>query len=70
MRFKIQKVERLGCAPAKMRGLGDLVAKGANPIKRQLLASDYVPESIKHRLKNCHCKERQDFLNSLWPFVD
>ncbi len=51
--------------PRRIRGLGDVVAKVAEPIKRQALK--HGPQWVKEALRNCRCEARREFLNRLVP---
>lgn len=58
MRFKITH-------KAGVRGVGDLVAAVANPIKNAILK--HGTDKMRKRLENCKCKERQEKLNRMFP---
>lgn len=49
-----------------IRGLGDVVAMVANPIKKAALA--VANDEWKKRIQNCGCAQRQEWLNKQFPF--
>jgi hypothetical protein len=48
-----------------MKGLGDAVAKVAEPIKKVITNLPYVEKL----LKDCNCDKRREKLNKLFPFA-
>ncbi len=58
MKLKMKRGRQVGEPPPKMRGLGDLVAKVANPIAKALRLDP----------AKCGCKGRIDWLNRKVPF--
>jgi hypothetical protein len=54
--------------PNRMRGLGDLVAKVAEPIKRTIIK--HGPRTLANKLAtgNCGCNKRKEMLNRMVPF--
>lgn len=50
----------------KMKGLGDLVAIVAEPIKQVII--DHGPSKVSEAMKNCNCQQRREALNRLMPF--
>jgi len=49
-----------------MRGLGDLVALVAEPVKRAGVR--YGPGPVRRWLENCRCAERREAWNRAVPF--
>lgn len=50
----------------KLRGLGDIVAIVAQPVKDVLIKLG--PASIKTKLNNCGCEKRRIWMNDHFPF--
>lgn len=48
-----------------VRGLGDIVAKFAEPIKNTIIK--HGPNWAKVAVSNCNCDKRRQILNSVFP---
>ena len=48
-----------------IKGLGDLVAIVAEPIKTAII--NHAPTRISNMMKNCNCNKRKVFLNKILP---
>jgi len=53
-------------SPDRLRGLGDLVAVVAEPVKRILVR--WGPGWVRKALSDCGCDEKRDRLNRSFPF--
>lgn len=62
MRFKITKFEK---RDKQIRGLGDVVAMAAEPIKKAIIK--HAPKQISEMIKNCNCQKRREMLNKILP---
>jgi len=54
-------------ASLKLRGLGDLVAVVANPLKQAIMR--HGPRMMRDWLQHCRCSERQEAWNKAVPFA-
>lgn len=58
MIFKVKKIE-------KLRGMGDVIATVAEPIKEGIM--QVAPERLKEWVRNCNCNKRREWLNTNFP---
>jgi len=68
MQFRIRNIGPLPSnrqAP-RLRGLGDLVAVFAEPIKRAGIR--HGPPAVRRMLEQCNCDENRERLNRAVPF--
>jgi hypothetical protein len=63
MRFPIK---RRAIISQDIRGIGDIVAMAAEPIKRAII--NHAPAKIANVMRNCNCGKRRDILNKVIPF--
>jgi hypothetical protein len=60
------KIKRIVQQVQEAKGMGDIVAIAAEPIKQAVL--DHSPsERLKLYIKNCKCDKRREFLNKHFP---
>lgn len=63
MRFPITKQNKIA---QPIKGMGDVVAIVAEPIKTALIS--VLPDEIANKLRNCNCAKRRQALNDMMPF--